>query len=131
MASSSLTTTSSIVEIMSSSFIYNHNQNQATESQWRYPLIWTIVLCIAYSIVFIMGLVGNSAVLWVINMMRHNTPNSNQMMASYNNVFNYFICNLALADLLVILFCLLPNLLGNILTSKFLLLLRNPIDHFQ
>ncbi|KAH9419350.1 Neuropeptide FF receptor 2 [Dermatophagoides pteronyssinus] len=117
MASSSLTTTSSIVEIMSSSFIYNHNQNQATESQWRYPLIWTIVLCIAYSIVFIMGLVGNSAVLWVINMMRHNTPNSNQMMASYNNVFNYFICNLALADLLVILFCLLPNLLGNILTT--------------
>lgn len=119
-SSSSMTTASEIVEISESSFIYNHDNNQATEPQWRYSLIWTIVLCIAYSIVFIMGLIGNSAVLLVINMMRHNTPNSNQMMANNNNnVFNYFICNLALADLLVILFCLIPNLLGNILTSKF------------
>nr|XP_046915086.1 LOW QUALITY PROTEIN: melanopsin-like [Dermatophagoides farinae] len=117
-SSSSMTTASEIVEISESSLIYNHDNNQATEPQWRYSLIWTIVLCIAYSIVFIMGLIGNSAVLWVINMMRHNTPNSNQMMANNNNnVFNYFICNLALADLLVILFCLIPNLLGNILTT--------------
>lgn len=85
--------------------------------RWRYSLAWTVLLCIAYAIVFILGLVGNSAVLFVIyTMHRNNTPNS--IFAHCNNVFNYLICNLALADLLVIIFCLIPNLLGSILTSK-------------
>lgn len=38
-----------------------------------------------------------------------------------NHIFYRFVCNLALADLLVVLFCLIPTLLGNIYIRKYLL----------
>lgn len=89
----------------------------STQWRWRYSLAWTLLLCIAYAIVFILGLIGNSAVLFVIYTMHRNNM-QNSIFVHCNNVFNYLICNLALADLLVIIFCLIPNLLGSILTSK-------------
>ncbi|UXI21075.1 Mechanosensory protein 2 [Sarcoptes scabiei] len=86
------------------------------DNQWRYPPLWTISLCFAYTSVFIIGLLGNGAVLWVMYTLRYNSPQS-MSTNSNTNIFNYFICNLAIADLLVIIFCLFPNLLGSILTN--------------
>ena len=82
----------------------------------RYSAIWTMALCIAYLIVFFLGLVGNLSVLWVIFILRRNSRHS--MFATCNKVFNGLIGNLALADLLVIIFCLPATLISNIFTRK-------------
>ncbi|XP_061397673.1 neuropeptide SIFamide receptor [Musca vetustissima] len=63
----------------------------------------TIVYCIAYVIVFLVGLVGNSFVIAVVLRMRN-----------MRTVTNYFIVNLAIADILVIVFCLPATLMSNI-----------------
>lgn len=94
----------------------------AEYSLWRYSPLWTIVLCIAYFIIFFLGLVGNLSVLWVIFILRRN--NRHSMFATCNKVFNGLIGNLALADLLVIIFCLPATLISNIFTRK-LTLLKN------
>lgn len=118
----------------------------------RYSLSWTIVLFIAYLIVFIIGLFGNLSVLWIVCLLkrdaRHRRPscvistgtvyggngqsllNSSCYGGHYstktvininrsNLVFYRFVCNLALADLLVVLFCLPPTLIGNIYLREY------------
>lgn len=71
----------------------------------------TVLFCIAYVVIFIVGLLGNCLVLMVISRTR-----------IMKTAVYYFIFNLAVADLLVVLFCVPPNLLGNILTRKFYIL---------
>ncbi|XP_013102044.1 neuropeptide SIFamide receptor isoform X2 [Stomoxys calcitrans] len=70
---------------------------------YRHSLTMTIVYCIAYVIVFLVGLVGNSFVIAVVLRMRN-----------MRTVTNYFIVNLAIADILVIVFCLPATLMSNI-----------------
>jgi hypothetical protein len=58
---------------------------------------------LAYGLVFILGIIGNSFVVAVVmRTPRMRTPT------------NFFIVNLALADLLVLIFCLPVTLIGNI-----------------
>ncbi|XP_054157511.1 neuropeptide SIFamide receptor-like [Oppia nitens] len=78
----------------------------------RYSAGWTVALCIAYLLVFIIGLVGNLSVLWIILTFRRTYDLS--VFNSCNKVFNGLISNLAFADLLVVIFCLPPTLIGNI-----------------
>lgn len=99
----------------SSKYLVEEDSN-SERPLWPYPASWTVALCIAYLIVFLIGLVGNLSVLWVIFVLRRNSCHS--MFATCNKVFNGLIGNLALADSLVILFCLPPTLIGNIFTRK-------------
>lgn len=75
---------------------------------YRHPLTLTIVYCVAYIFVFIVGLVGNSFVIAVV-------LRSPRM----RTVTNFFIVNLAMADILVIVFCLPATLMGNIFVRKY------------
>lgn len=70
---------------------------------FRHSFAVSAVYCLAYVTVFIIGLFGNSFVVAVV----YRTPRM-------RNVTNYFIVNLALADILVLIFCLPATLLGNI-----------------
>lgn len=68
----------------------------------------TALLCAAYLLVFLVGLMGNLAVvLVVLRSPRMRT------------VTNYFIVNLAVADMLVLLFCLPATLLSNIFVREY------------
>ncbi|CAL8107549.1 unnamed protein product [Orchesella dallaii] len=73
------------------------------ESMYRLPVWGISVMIIGYIFVFLFGVVGNCSVLIVVAKLHR-----------MRTVTNFFICNLALADLLVLLFCLLPNLISNI-----------------
>ncbi|XP_058824408.1 neuropeptide SIFamide receptor-like [Topomyia yanbarensis] len=71
--------------------------------QLRYGVLGTVLLSVAYSLVFIVGLLGNISVVIVVKkstMMRSPT--------------NRFIVNLAYADLLVNFICLPFTLIGNL-----------------
>ncbi|XP_068233958.1 neuropeptide SIFamide receptor-like [Palaemon carinicauda] len=61
------------------------------------------VLCLSYILVFILGLIGNCLVIAVV----FRTPRM-------RTVTNFFIVNLAVADVLVIVFCLPATLLSTI-----------------
>ena len=74
----------------------------------RHNIEWTLLFIVAYTMVFIVGIVGNSCVVLVILRTR-----------SMRTVTNLFILNLAVADLLVIIFCIPPTLLSNIIIRKF------------
>ncbi|XP_047113866.1 neuropeptide SIFamide receptor-like [Schistocerca piceifrons] len=70
---------------------------------YRHSAAMTAVYCAAYSLVFLLGLVGNCcviAVVWRSPRMR--------------TVTNLFIANLAAADLLVVVVCLPATLVSNI-----------------
>ena len=73
----------------------------------RHDLTISAVLCAAYLIVFAVGLLGNSCVVAVVcrcPRMRSAT--------------NYFIANLAVADILVVVFCLPATLVSNIFVRE-------------
>jgi hypothetical protein len=76
--------------------------------QLRHSLFWTVVIIFAYVVVFAVGIVGNAMVISVLTMKR-------QM----RTVTNMFILNLAIADMSVVIFCLIPNLLANIFVRKY------------
>ncbi|XP_060522178.1 orexin/Hypocretin receptor type 1-like [Cylas formicarius] len=63
--------------------------------EYIFPKSWTWVLILLHSVVFAIGLLGN--VLVCVAVYRNH---------SMRTVTNYFIVNLAVADALVILFCL-------------------------
>ncbi|CAD6233774.1 GSCOCG00007270001-RA-CDS [Cotesia congregata] len=71
---------------------------------YRHSVAMTAVYCVAYMLVFSIGLVGNSFVIAVV----YRSPRM-------RTVTNFFIVNLAVADVLVIVFCLPATLVGNIL----------------
>ena len=68
----------------------------------------TAVYCVAYVVVFIVGLVGNSFVIAVV-----------LRAPRMRTVTNFFIVNLAVADILVIVFCLPATLMSNIFVRKY------------
>ncbi|XP_049941146.1 neuropeptide SIFamide receptor-like [Schistocerca serialis cubense] len=74
---------------------------------YRHSAAMTAVYCAAYSLVFLLGLVGNCcviAVVWRSPRMR--------------TVTNLFIANLAAADLLVVVVCLPATLVSNIFVRE-------------
>lgn len=77
---------------------------QGSDEVWyRHSPAMTAIYCFGYTLVFLVGLVGNLLVVSVV-------CRSPRM----RNVTNYFIVNLAVADILVLVFCLPATLLSNI-----------------
>lgn len=73
----------------------------------RYGVGLTVVICVAYMAVFVVGVLGNVCVVAVVvtfPRMRSTT--------------NLFIANLAIADLLVNVVCLPFTLVGNVLDGE-------------
>ena len=70
---------------------------------FRYEILFVIVFITAYAAVFVLGFIGNFFVISVVL----RTP-------SMHSATNFFIVNLALADMLVIVFCVPGTLLNNI-----------------
>lgn len=90
----------------------NSNDYYFDNSTYSLPLIrqpthLLIIYCVAYGIIFIIGLAGNAfvviAVTWNISM---------------RNITNYLITNLAIADLLIIILTLPSTLATNIFYGK-------------
>lgn len=73
-----------------------------------YPTAWMWVLICFHCIVFVVGLVGNTLVC--VAVYRNHTMRT---------VTNYFIVNLAVADFLVILFCLPPSVVWDVTSTWF------------
>ncbi|KAJ0178014.1 hypothetical protein K1T71_006887 [Dendrolimus kikuchii] len=82
------------------------------EFLYRHSGVMTAVYCAAYLLVFIVGLVGNCFVIAVV----YRSPRM-------RTVTNFFIVNLAVADILVIVFCLPATLMSNIFVRKYLVLI--------
>lgn len=72
------------------------------------PKSWTWVLMIFHTIVFVVGIIGN--ILVCVAVYRNHTMRT---------VTNYFIVNLAVADFLVILFCLPPSVVWDVTLTWF------------
>lgn len=72
------------------------------------PKVQDWILIAMHTIVFVVGIVGNSLVC--VAVYRNHTMRT---------VTNYFIVNLALADLLVILICLPPTVLWDVTETWF------------
>lgn len=69
----------------------------------RHPLYMIILYSLAYTIIMIVAIVGN---LMVVAVVVRNK--------SMHTVINYFIVNLAIADIMVALICLPMTLLSNL-----------------
>lgn len=80
----------------------------ADEFMYRHSGAMTAVYCVAYLLVFIVGLVGNCFVIAVV----YRSPRM-------RTVTNFFIVNLAVADILVIVFCLPATLMSNIFVREY------------
>ena len=86
----------------------------------KQSLPMVVVFVVAYTVVFVVGVVGNTLVVYVI--CRY---------PSMRSVTNFFIVNLAVADVLVCLFCLPFTLVSNIFTGRLIRnLLRTKYYHF-
>lgn len=86
----------------------DENSYLSYKDLYRHSVSLTAVYCVAYVIVFLVGLVGNSFVIAVV-------LRSPRM----RTVTNYFIVNLAVADILVIVFCLPATLMSNIFVREY------------
>ena len=98
------TSTNSTVESDDS---YLDSFDWSSEMLLRYSPSVAAIYCVAYTLVFVLGIIGNSFVVAVV-------LRSPRM----RTVTNYFIVNLALADILVLLFCLPATLLSNLFIRK-------------
>ncbi|XP_072396328.1 orexin/Hypocretin receptor type 1-like [Diabrotica undecimpunctata] len=90
---------------------YNYSNDSVGESYDDYielmsPKSWTWVLIFCHFVVFVIGLVGNCLVC--VAVYRNHTMRT---------VTNYFIVNLAVADFLVILFCLPPSVVWDVTST--------------
>jgi hypothetical protein len=99
------------IQMTSISFNYN-NENISEYEIYDIPFLkhhphLVVVYVLAYCVVFLFGSIGNSLVMAVII----KDP-------GMRNVTNYFILNMAVADMLVTLLCVPMTLLANIITGK-------------
>ncbi|GBM75966.1 hypothetical protein AVEN_230495-1 [Araneus ventricosus] len=77
---------------------------------FRHADFVTIIFVVAYVVVFVLGIIGNAFVIDIVCRMKR-----------MRTVTNYFLANLAVADLLVIIFCIPATLTSNLVTRKYLL----------
>ncbi|KAL6963195.1 Orexin receptor type 2, partial [Sarracenia purpurea var. burkii] len=83
------------------------------------PFEW--ILIIMHTVTFVVGLVGNALVCIAVYKNR-----------GMRNVTNYFIVNLAVADFMVILFCLPPTVVWDVTETWFMgTLLCKIVLYFQ
>lgn len=87
----------------------SHNVTVLPDLMYRHSTPIILIYCIAYLVVFVVGLVGNCFVIAVV----YRSPRM-------RTVTNFFIVNLAVADILVIVFCLPATLMSNIFVRKYL-----------
>ena len=73
----------------------------------KQPVHMVVIYTLAYAAVFFLAVIGNILVICVVFSNR-----------SMHNVTNYFIVNLAVADLLVGLLCLPITLVANLISGK-------------
>lgn len=86
----------------------NFNDSMEYSEMLRHSATISIVYCIAYAIVFVVGIFGNFFVISVVfRVPRMRT------------VTNLFIANLAIADILVIVFCVPATLTSNLFVRKY------------
>lgn len=89
--------------------------------EYIFPDLYDWILIAMHSVVFVLGLVGNALVCLAV--YRNH---------SMRTVTNYFIVNLAVADLLVILICLPPTVVWDVTETWFLgLRLCKTVLYFQ
>ena len=74
-----------------------------------FPTTFEWILISLYAVVFFLGLVGNALVCFAVWRNRH-----------MRTVTNYFIVNLSLADILVIVICLPPTVVGDVTETWYL-----------
>lgn len=86
----------------------SHNSTGLPDLMYRHSTPIILVYCVAYLIVFVVGLVGNCFVIAVV----YRSPRM-------RTVTNLFIVNLAVADILVIVFCLPATLMSNIFVREY------------
>ena len=86
----------------------NYNDSMAYSELLRHSSWVSIMYCIAYTLVFSVGLVGN---LFVISVVFR--------VPRMRTVTNLFIANLAIADVLVIVFCVPATLMSNLFVRKY------------
>lgn len=92
-------------DLTPSFFILTFNNTQAI---FRHSNLMSGIFVAGYIFVFILGLLGNVFVIFVVIRFR-------QM----RTITNFFITNLAFADILVIVFCIPATLTSNIVTRKY------------
>jgi neuropeptide FF receptor 2 len=80
----------------------------AYDNLMRHSMPITVIYCIAYTAVFLVGLIGN---LFVISVVFR--------VPRMRTVTNLFIANLAIADVLVIVFCVPATLMSNLFVRKY------------
>ena len=83
----------------------------------KQPLHILVLYSLAYGLVFFLGLIGNCFVITVI----YKDP-------TMRNVTNYFILNLAVADLLIVFVHVPMTLLGSIFTGEWFPALTSTIN---
>lgn len=86
----------------------SYNESMAYSELMRHSTTISIIYCIAYTLVFSVGLVGN---LFVISVVFR--------VPRMRTVTNLFIANLAIADVLVIVFCVPATLMSNLFVRKY------------
>ncbi|KAH6948806.1 hypothetical protein HPB50_026400 [Hyalomma asiaticum] len=74
----------------------------------RHSAPWVVGYCVAYTAVFVVGVVGNCCVLRVVS----------RNASMKNSAFHALLVNLAVADLMVIVFCLPVTLVGHLFGRK-------------
>ena len=88
------------------------NESTLLQSLWyRHDVYVGTVLVVAYSLVFIAGLIGNFLVVFAVF-----SGGAGRTMR--NSTTNVFLANLAIADLLVILACIPFTLVAHIIYRK-------------
>lgn len=88
------------------------NQSATQPKSMYYPFLKqsnhvVVIYAFAYMVIFLLAVIGNSLVVIVVYRSRR-----------MHTGINYFIVNLAVADLLVSLFCLPITLLDNLFSGK-------------
>ena len=100
-----------VTEVVMSGFNSTYNGTDDTDFEpgdpFRHPLYMRVIYSVAYITIMIMAVVGNVMVVAVVYR--------NQSMHS---VTNYFIVNLAIADIMVAVICLPMTLLFNLYKGK-------------
>lgn len=94
--------------VFNSSMGNMNNTGFGPEFYYRHNSAMTAVYCVAYLLVFAVGLIGNCFVIAVV----FRSPRM-------RTVTNFFIVNLAVADILVIVFCLPATLMSNIFVREY------------
>lgn len=84
------------------------------ETDFRHSLLVTILFCVAYVLVFVVGFLGNLLTVAVV-----------YRLPRMRSVTNYFIVSLAIADILVLMLCLPGTLMSNIFVRKYLITVLN------